>query len=465
MMLAPMVAPAVDPVQCLTSVVTCPAQLATDAAGGVATSALDSAGQGMLASFWGFVAEWILAGWTKVDTPDLQTSRAVVEIQSAMKPLTAVALLTATLLAAGRMIWNQTGEPLVDVMRSWLVLMLVSGIGLAAMNALLTFGDEFSDWIISRSADGQFATVMTTMSSATLTSASGGLFLVMGLLGLLSSLVQAGLMLIRIAFVTLFAGMLPFLASTTSTRWGEQWFQRATSWCVAFILLKPAAALVYAAAFWMIGDFGDLRNLIAGSVLVILAVFTLPALVKLIAPPVTALTSGGGGGMGMAAGMALASGARMLPSGASGGGAPAGSPVADGGSSGAGGRTPQLPGAGAPQLPSGGGSSEGSPQPGGGGSGPKGSPSPSPTPVTSGGDAVPAGAVAPPAGGDAAAATPTPSSTTASGSSVVGTASTGASASGTAAAGAVAGPAVVVVESAKVTKSTADGAVGEAGSS
>ena len=131
------------------------------------------------------------------------------------------------------------------------------------------------------------------------------------------------------------------------------------SWLLAFILYKPAAATVYAAAFWLIGEGKDLMSIFTGMVAFCMAVVALPALMRLITPAVSAVTSGGSGmaAAGVSAGGQLASGAMQLaqqakPSGGggdsgTGGGAPTGSGSAP---------TPAqpAPGAGGGASPSGG---------------------------------------------------------------------------------------------------------------
>jgi type IV secretion system protein TrbL len=140
---------------------------------------------------------------------------------------------------------------------------------------------------------------------------------VVGMLGMLASLVQMGLMLVRVGVVTIFAGLLPLAAAGTGTETGMAWFKRITSWLLAFILYKPAAATVYASAFLLIGDGTDATSVLSGLFMLILSIVALPSLLRLVTPMVgTAVAAGAGAGGGAAAaGMVLASGARMTAGG------------------------------------------------------------------------------------------------------------------------------------------------------
>jgi len=174
-------------------------------------------------------------------------------------------------------------------------------------------------------------------------------------------------MLVRVGVVTIFAGLLPLAAAGTGTQTGMDYFKRISSWLLAFVIYKPAAATVYASAFLLIGDGKDATSVLSGLFMLVLSIVALPAMLRLVTPMVgAAVAAGAGAGGGMAAaGMVLATGARMSSS------ASAGRPGPPTGGS-------QPPGL----LPGGSGSS-------GGSTGPRGGSRPGPS---SGGGGAAAGA-------------------------------------------------------------------------
>jgi len=99
--------------------------------------------------------------------------------------------------------------------------------------------------------------------------------------------------------LVLLAGIFPLSASFTNTATGKAWFQKCLSWLIAFILYKPAAAIVYATAFQLVGsdlsndDGTGLLKIITGVVMMLLALSALPALMRFLAPMVS--QAGGGG--------------------------------------------------------------------------------------------------------------------------------------------------------------------------
>ena len=106
-------------------------------------------------------------------------------------------------------------------------------------------------------------------------------------------------MVVRGGMLVILAGILPLSASATNTERGRTWFKKCVAWLVAFILYKPAAAIVYATAFRLAGSdvFGsgdELMSAITGLVLMVLALLALPALMRFVTPMVAAMASGAG---------------------------------------------------------------------------------------------------------------------------------------------------------------------------
>jgi hypothetical protein len=156
---------------------------------------------------------------------------------------------------------------------------------------------------------------------------AGGLpklvFIQFAILLFFASLVQIMLMLVRSGMLVILAGTFPLAASMTNTEMGRAWFKKYCGWIIAFVAYKPAAALIYAAAFKMmqeglLGGAKDLIGLVTGMMMMLMTIFALPALLRLVVP-MTAAVAGGSMAMGLGGdGGLLPTGARLL--GRSGGG-------------------------------------------------------------------------------------------------------------------------------------------------
>ena len=259
---------------------------------------------------------WVSMPTVNLASEDGTTPGPVVSmVNSELMVWTVTLAVLAVILGGIRMIWEQRGAPLKDLLRSLVTLTLVTGLGLGVISILVIAADAFSAAIIERSTDGKgFAQAMKIL---VVTGQSGvGVFIliILGLIGLIASLVQIVLMVVRSGMLVILAGILPTTAAFTNTEMGKQWFQKAVGWTIAFILYKPAAAIVYSVAFLLMGNNSGkdaLIGSITGFTLMVVALFALPALMRFVTPMVGAVASGGGAGAGVAVG-AMATGAVSL---------------------------------------------------------------------------------------------------------------------------------------------------------
>jgi len=387
-----------------------------DALGGLAKAVGDAVGS---------VLTSLATVWVDVGTPNLTTSGggpsdAVAFIQNSLWWYMAGAAVLSVMVGGARMAWEQRAEPGKDVLRSLMTLSLVSGAGLAVIALAVQAADAFATWIIDRSTVGTSfgenlgALLLAPLLTPTLAGDALPALLVifLGIAGIITSFVQIILMVVRAGMLVILAGIFPLSASFTTTETGRTWFRRCCAWLIAFILYKPAAAIVYATAFRLAGadvfsgsDGSGLLDVLVGVTMMVLAILALPALMRFVTPAVAVMSSSGGDGGGMAVGAlaALPSGAAFARSGASGSTGSAGSTGATGGGG--------PSGSGGGPGPSGGGP--------GGGSGPSG-----------GSRGVPAQSGGAPAGAGAGGAGATGSgAATGGGAAAGGAASTGGAAS------------------------------------
>jgi len=318
---------------------------------------------------------WVSMPTANLTTDDGTTASGPVSfLQNGLGTWTLTLAVLAVILGGIRTVWEQRGGPLKDMLRSLLTLTLVSGLGLGVIAILVVAADAFSASIISTATDGKGFT--EALKLLVLTNSAGTavfLMIVLGLIGLLTSLVQIVLMVVRSGMLVILAGILPTTAAFTNTEMGRQWFQKAVGWTLAFILYKPAAAIVYAVAFKLMGSSNGTNGLadsITGFALMVVAVLALPALMRFVTPMVGAVAAGSGGGAAAGAAMgAVATGAVSMghagsgrgnasptpASSSSGSGASAGSASGSSGSGGGGGGSARpSPAAGRPPASTGG---------------------------------------------------------------------------------------------------------------
>jgi len=293
-------------------------------AGGVAARAAGNVIEAMADAVLEAVGKTLASlgtAWVTIGTPNLTTSTggatpsdAVGFLQDSLWWYMGAAAVLAVIVGGAKMVWDNRAEPGQELVKSMLTLVIVSGAGLTAIALAVTAADEFSVWIIDRSTeDNDFGKnvvgliALTTAATAATGAAGLGplLIIILGIIAILVSLIQIMLMVARGGMLVILAGILPLTASFTNLEMGRDWFKKCVAWLIAWILYKPAAAIVYATAFRLVGtedvftndDESGLLNVLVGIILMIMSLFALPALMRFVTPMVGAISSGGGGGL------------------------------------------------------------------------------------------------------------------------------------------------------------------------
>ena len=381
--------------------------------------------------------------------------------------LSGVVFFGSLIMAAMMLMLNSRGDDIRKIMMGIIKMVVVSGAAFKVIDLMIDASDAFSKWVIETAigaADGKFVTKLLNVASIQPNGIGWALIALGCLVGIAANLIQFAMMECREAILPLVAGIIPLAASAALTDWGQQWLRKTTSWVISFIMMKPAAAIIYAVAIKMVSGASldpaqrykqqanqvigtvtrvvpsevsvgeDMGMFIRGLIMMVLAAVALPALIRLITPAAEAMGVGGGALAATAGAVSVISGAIRVAR-STGGSGSAGRP----GSSGANG-TPGTPGPGGAMGPAGSGGTTGA--------------------VGTGGATGAAGAAG------ASGATGATGATGAAGAS-------GAGASGAAAgAGAAAGPAAVVMVGAEaahkgvqVARSTGNAAAASGGPS
>jgi hypothetical protein len=327
-----------------------PACLAGKAIGLVVGQAAGTAANGALNGIASAIQSgvaWIVANsidwWIKLPSPDLAAEPAVGRLQQLMLPVTVAVAVLGLIIAGGKMALTRKANPLIDTATGLVTIAATTAVGVLLPSLLLEVGDAWSNWVLNASTGGEFAARLTDV--LTLDGAQPGVVVVLGIVAIIISAMQAVLMLFRQASLVVLAGVLPLAAAGTLTPATRPWFKKVTGWMLALIFYKPAAAAIDATAFTMIGTGKDVRTIFMGFAMVGMSLLALPALMRFFTWTTGHVTdaAGGGGFMQTALSGAVAFGALRGSAGGASGIGPAGQArllsdrlgPADGGPSGA----------------------------------------------------------------------------------------------------------------------------------
>ncbi|GHE24281.1 hypothetical protein [Streptomyces capillispiralis] len=250
--------------------------------------------------------------------PTISSDDSAESVSAQTQWVVVYAAIASLIVAAVRMAMERRGEAGFTALRGLARVILVAGAGTAVVTALASLSDRYADHLFAVGAQEQLSSIAC--------GSNGGLekflLLIVALLLLVAAIVHTLLLYIRLGVMVLLLGTLPLAAAASMTDWGSGWWRKHIGWLVAWLLYKPAAALVIYAGSTMTADTGtsDVHTRIAGIGVMLLSAIALPALLKLVVPATAALgTSNPMGAAAMAAPGAIASGARSLMPGLSGG--------------------------------------------------------------------------------------------------------------------------------------------------
>ena len=254
-----------------------------------------------------------LSLWTKVDVPQFdEHSGPVGLLRDHTAWLTALLAVATLLILCAKMALTRHHAPGVDAARGLLTMLVATAVAVPLVMLASGIGDGFSQWILDRAAGGGFPARLDAITAGLAVIAPAIVIMIVPLL-ILTSVAQVALMIVRVAVLVVLTGAaVPAAAAVSGTGTGRHAHQRVWTWLAAFVAYKPVAAIIYASAFWLVGEGKDVVSVVSGLTLMVLAVLALPALLRLIAP-IAAAASHAGGGAALAGTAALAAtGARIV---------------------------------------------------------------------------------------------------------------------------------------------------------
>lgn len=126
--------------------------------------------------------------------------------------------------------------------------------------------------------------------------------LVLAGITLIGSFVQILALVTRVLLAPIAAGLSPLFAALSFSDTGRQGLNHLVAFLIAAIAFKPVSALLYAVVLWNVSGTGDIgaTGIIINALMIGIAGFSAPALVRALVPAVS--QAGGGGAAPMLAG-------------------------------------------------------------------------------------------------------------------------------------------------------------------
>jgi type IV secretion system protein TrbL len=298
-----------------------------DATQGAVNSAVDSGanslGEAMMGA-WGSIMKGFLTSWLDAGMMVSLEGESMAWLTDRLQILSIFMSTLGIMVACVWTMVHARGDKAVKAAKSLLMVFLVTTAGTTLMQVAIPAGDAFSKYILDEAGVTVQGYEQLGPAAGAVSQIGPGLAIVAGIFGVIATLLQWVIMIVRATVLPLLVAIWPVAAAAAMIRGAEQSFSKVTMWLVAFLLYKPIAAIIYAFA-WKLKSGGDgIGGVINGMLLLVLAVAALPALMKLLSPATAAMGSAAGGTMALGAGAAVvtagvAAGAAVATGGASAG--------------------------------------------------------------------------------------------------------------------------------------------------
>ncbi|WP_017594526.1 hypothetical protein [Nocardiopsis potens] len=299
-----------------------------------------------------------------------QVDQGWLHIQNILNPFVLFLATLGILLAALRLLWQRRLDPMMDLIRGLLTVIVTTFAGIFIVTVLVALSraltdmvlhfnldpDEVDQDLLDRAAEVYPSVLRTAMNEEAESvgfagpAAQGAITEMVGLAVIVGLTVQVVVLALLQAIIYLIVCVLPLAAASTMVP-NLRIFTKLVGWLLACLLYKPLIMLMYLAGLVLLGiNTGDnaLFRYLLGAAVMLLATGALPVLMKLMSSPgvwalalgSTFLGGGSGGGSGAATGGASGEGASGDASGAgvqntSAGGSAPGTGGGDGSASGA----------------------------------------------------------------------------------------------------------------------------------
>lgn len=250
--------------------------------------------------------------WVSVPDPNVgdpttgQASDAVAFLQSSLAPFVGMLLVAAVIIGCIRAMYDSRGQEWTEILKLLLRYVFISGLIIPITATSLIMVHEAAQWVLERSTLGtHFAENLFELFNSTVGVTSAIILAAILLMAALVAILQAGVMIFRGPIIILRLGTILLSVAVSNTEAGRESLRGSIGSLVAWIIYPFAAALVYATAFRLMGTDTNLAGngllqCIYGIAAMLMAIFALPATMRLVIPAVAPAAGGKGVGAAVA---------------------------------------------------------------------------------------------------------------------------------------------------------------------
>lgn len=250
--------------------------------------------------------------WVKVPDPEIgdpktgAPAEAISFLWGSLSTFVGIAMTLSIIFGCGMIMFNNRGGDFKSIAMLLLRYVLYAGLTIPVVSGALLISHESASWILDKSLIGtNFADNIANLFNNTLNITSGIFYFLLLLTGALVSCGLVVLMIFRGGIIIVRTGMLLLSVAVSNSDWGAEGLKTQVHSLAAWIAYPFVAAIVYAAGFRLMGTNPDIGNngmlqCLYGIGIMLMAIFALPAMMRVIHPAIGAAAGGKGAGAAVA---------------------------------------------------------------------------------------------------------------------------------------------------------------------
>jgi hypothetical protein len=240
--------------------------------------------------------------WVRADQASIISSPAIGKVQDLLRYIGIVLLVAGVMWQGILMMYRRKADPLISAGMGLLSFVGWSTLGGSAAVLVDNAGTALADQVLDESVS-HFSATMGEALQANVANSAGAIFL-LSLIVFFLGCIQWLLGFFRMGALAILLALIPTAAAGQLAESTKPWLRKVSSWCLALILYKPVAAVVFSIGFTLMSDGRDLTTVLVGMAVLALAVIAMPTMLRFFDWGGQRFVASGGGGGAVAAGAA-----------------------------------------------------------------------------------------------------------------------------------------------------------------
>jgi hypothetical protein len=260
--------------------------------------------------------------WVDVPDPDIGTvqgarAEVIMFLQDRLLWIGAVVMVFTVLFQTGKIIFEMNGQPAKDIFKMLIIYMGTVAMLIPSVIVGLMITNAAAQWILLDSTSGtNFADNLFSLFNSTAGVTGSIILCILLIIAAILAGLQCLIMIGRSGSLFVLLGFANLQAARTATPAGQESYKTTIAWIVGLVAYKLVAAGIYAVGFRFLGTDLDasgngMLQIFYGLTLLMMAIFALPATMRLVVPSIAPVAGNSGAGAAVGSAATIATGTAL----------------------------------------------------------------------------------------------------------------------------------------------------------